>query len=144
MTETADTRGPVDLEADFRRRARRQRAWGTGLLIAAGVCCAYAGWFLFGSYQVEDDAKELDRTVRCDSLATQDRSLLYGSDVDNVRGTNARRAAALCAEARDWPHPVTALFLGLPLAAVGGSLRTAGSVQLRLRDHERALAAAGS
>ncbi|MEU6391887.1 hypothetical protein [Streptomyces sp. NPDC046939] len=126
---------PAVVEDRFRLRAERQRAWGVGLLVAAGICWGYAAYQMFAPYETRV------WSVDCSGPAVADRDGVYdaGGPYDRV----ARRKAALCAEGRDWPAPVTALLIGAPLAAVGASLRTAGSVALALRAHAAELDRAG-
>ncbi|MFJ8821509.1 hypothetical protein ACIREE_06960 [Streptomyces sp. NPDC102467] len=125
---------PAVVEDRFRTRAERRKAWGIGLLIAAGLCWGYAAFQLFTPYETRI------WSVHCSGPAVADREGLY--DFDGPDGETARRKIALCAEQRDWPAPVTALLIGAPLAAVGGSLRAAGSVALDLREHAADLARA--
>ncbi|GAA2292003.1 hypothetical protein OKJ48_41750 [Streptomyces kunmingensis] len=118
---------PAVIEDRFRIRAGRRKAWGTGLLIVAGLCWVYAAFQLFTPYETRI------WSVDCSGPAFADREGVY--DVDGPLDERERREIALCAESRDWPAPVTALLIGAPLAAAGGSLRTAGSVALDLREH---------
>ncbi|MFI0240830.1 hypothetical protein [Streptomyces sp. NPDC016845] len=126
---------PAVIEDRFRIRAERQRAWGIGLLVAAGICWGYAVYQMFVPYETEV------WSVECSGPAVADRAGVYddgGSRSDQI----VRRKAELCAEERDWPAPVTALLIGAPLAAVGASMCTAGSVALTLRAHADDLARA--
>ncbi|MEV0976995.1 hypothetical protein [Streptomyces sp. NPDC049915] len=44
--------------------------------------------------------------------------------------------AVQCAATRDWPRPLAALVISVPLSATGAALLTAGTVITRLRHHD--------
>ncbi|WP_394433223.1 hypothetical protein [Streptomyces sp. SGAir0957] len=125
---------PAVIEDRFRIRAERQKAWGIGLLVAAGICWGYAAYQMFAPYETKV------WSVDCSGPAVADRAGVY--DTGGASDEVVRRKAALCAEERDWPAPMTALLIGAPLAAVGASLCTAGAVALALRAHAAELARA--
>ncbi|MFD6620230.1 hypothetical protein ACFWFB_33865 [Streptomyces albidoflavus] len=125
---------PAVVEDRFRIRAERHRAWGVGLLVAAGVCWGYAAFQMFVPYETKV------WSVDCSGPAVADRAGVY--DAGGTRDEIVRRKVTLCAEERDWPAPLTALLISAPLAAVGACLCTAGSVALSLRAHAAELARA--
>ncbi|MGQ4510742.1 hypothetical protein [Streptomyces sp. DW26H14] len=71
--------------------------------------------------------------VDCSASAFADRDALY-----REFNTEAHDRAERCATDRDWPQPVTALVLAVPLSGVGAVLFATGAVSLRMWDHEDA------
>ncbi|MGO4422019.1 hypothetical protein AB4Z54_25785 [Streptomyces sp. MCAF7] len=52
---------------------------------------------------------------------------------------SAHEKALQCASDRDWPKPLAALVVSVPLSAIGAALLTAGTVSVRLRRHDEVL-----
>ncbi|MET7731352.1 hypothetical protein ABZT02_08270 [Streptomyces sp. NPDC005402] len=127
-----DTLHPAFVEERFRARTDRVRGWGIGLLGLAALLWGYAAWQLFTPYEVDYGTYG---KADCTAPAFADRDDVY---VD--RDADARR----CAAARDWPRPVAALVLAVPLATAGGALLATGLAGDSLRRRESELERARS
>src|SRR4051794_39081758 len=104
------------VEQEFTARSERLKAWGTGLLVVAGLLGVYAAWQMFVPFT------DHHHSMTCTAPALADRKGLYGGHSGYSYGDAAAEAQAhleFCATARDWPGPVTALVLATPLAAAG-------------------------
>lgn len=128
---------PTVIEGRFLEQSNRLRTWGIGLAVVAGLLWAYAMFELFTPWH------STHGHYSCSSLAFGDRSTLYSEfDINNSQDSDHHDAALACAQDRDWPQPMAALAVALPVGAVGASLVTAGTVSDRLRrlesDLERA------
>lgn len=117
----------VVVEERFREAAHKRRQTGIMLLAAAGLLMAYAAWQLFTPYTTEGGTDCHPPVMGLGRDTGTD-------DVPPAR--DADRADPCVTDGREWPAPVTALLLALPLTAVGTAKCTSGSLALRLRDHE--------
>ncbi|MFF1695937.1 hypothetical protein ACFVXC_20275 [Streptomyces sp. NPDC058257] len=115
---------PLAVEQNFRTRAGRLQSWGIGLLACALLLWLYAAWQLFTSY--ESTYNKID----CPAPVNSEPRDLYFED-----SNDAYNDAAQCASDRNWPQPLAALVVSLPLTAMGSVLFTAGTVSIRLRHH---------
>jgi hypothetical protein len=119
---------PTVIEGRFLERSDRLRTWGIGLAVVAGLLWAYAMFELFTPWHTTYGH------YSCSAPAFGDRGTLYSeSDADNSPPFGHHDAALACAQDRDWPQPMAALAVALPVGAVGASLVTAGMVSGRLR-----------
>ncbi|GHA19914.1 hypothetical protein GCM10010372_19690 [Streptomyces tauricus] len=118
---------PMAIEQNFRMRAGRFQSWGIGLLIAASLFWIYAAWQVFTPYE------STYNKVDCPAPFTSERRDLYVDDSNGWVHEDALR----CASDRDWPEPLAALVMSVPLSAIGSALLTAGTVSVRLRVHDR-------
>jgi len=126
---------PVVIENRFLERSARLRTWGTPLLVIAGLLWVFAAFELFTPW---------DSTYgkySCSAPAFGDRGALYTDPVTDGE-THDHDVATSCARDRDWPQPLAALALSLPLGVVGASLTTAAAVATRLRRLENDLSRA--
>ncbi|WP_406452945.1 hypothetical protein OG782_20345 [Streptomyces sp. NBC_00876] len=124
---------PLALEQDFRMRADRLRSWGIGLLVCACLFWIYAAWQVFTPYDSTYNA------VDCPAPINSEPRDIYFAD-----SGSAHESALQCASDRNWPQPLAALVLSIPLSLIGTGLLTAGTVSIRLRHHEAALHSAQS
>ncbi|MGW6274989.1 MULTISPECIES: hypothetical protein [unclassified Streptomyces] len=115
---------PLAVEQNFRARASRLQSWGLGLLACALLLWLYAAWQVFASYD------STYNKVSCPAPVNADPRDLYYED------SGDRHSEALqCASDRNWPGPLAALVVSVPLSATGTGLLTAGAVSIRLRHH---------
>ncbi|MFJ8938610.1 hypothetical protein ACIRL0_23280 [Streptomyces sp. NPDC102365] len=117
---------PMAIEQNFRIRAGRLQSWGIGVLIFASLFWIYAAWQVFTPYE------STYNKVDCPAPFNSDRRDLHFDDSPGY----AHREALQCASDRDWPEPLAALVMSVPLSAVGSALLTAGTVSVRLRVHD--------
>ncbi|MFF9816693.1 hypothetical protein [Streptomyces sp. NPDC014006] len=113
------------VEQRIRMRADRLRGWGIGLVVCASLFWIYAAWQVFTPYDSTYNA------VDCPAPVNSDRRDLYFEDAEH-----AHRNTLRCAATRDWPRPLAALVISVPLSATGAALLTAGTVITRLRHHD--------
>jgi hypothetical protein len=119
---------PAVIESRFLERSDRLRIWGIVLAVVAGLLWVYAMFELFTPWHSSHGH------YGCSSPAFGDRSTLYSEyDADNSPAFGDHDAALACAQDRDWPQPMAALVVALPVGVVGASLVTAGTVSQRLR-----------
>ncbi|MFF7986321.1 hypothetical protein ACFZDK_45675 [Streptomyces sp. NPDC007901] len=116
---------PLAVEQNFRMRADRLQGWGIGLLVCAFLFWAYAAWEVFTPYTSTHNA------VDCSSPFNSEPRDLYFEDSEI-----AHEKALQCASDRDWPAPLAALVLSVPLSGVGVALFTTARVSVRLREHD--------
>lgn len=119
---------PAVITSRFLEGAERQRAWATGLLVVAGLLWIYAAFELFTPYHADRG--------HCTAPFARDQDTVhaqYDQDSSAVFGSDDHEKAVACAANRDWPKPVAALVVALPLTAVGSSLMTAGTVGARVQ-----------
>lgn len=124
---------PLAVEQNFRIRADRIRSWGIGVLACASLFWIYAAWQVFTPYESTYNA------VDCPAPVNSEPRDIYFEGVGS-----AHDRALQCASDRNWPRPLAALVLSVPLSATGAALLTAGTVSLRLRHHEDELRSARS
>lgn len=117
----------VVVEERFRAAARTRRTTGALLLAAAGILMAYAAWQLFTPYTT-------DGGTPCHAPFVDVGS--GEADETGSRGWREGRADPCVTDGRQWPGPVAALLVALPLTAVGTAKFTSGSLALALRHHE--------
>jgi hypothetical protein len=99
-------------------------------LVIAGLLWIYAVFELFTPYDGGDGHCSPPFIRGQDSVYSQ-----YDTDSQNdLYGHDDHGKAVGCAAHRDWPKPVAALVVSLPLTAVGASLMTAGTVGARLQN----------
>lgn len=119
---------PLAVEQNFRMRAGRLQSWGIGLLVFASLFWVYAAWQVLTPYDSTYNAVDCPAPVN-----SEPRDLYYEDSGD------AHEEALQCASDRNWPGPLAALVVSVPLSAIGAALLTAGTVSVRLRDHEDAV-----
>ncbi|MEU5002244.1 hypothetical protein [Streptomyces sp. NPDC021622] len=124
---------PLAVEQNFLLRAERLRNWGIGVLVCASLFWVYAAWQVFTPYDSTYNA------VDCSAPANSERRDVYFED-----SGYAHESALQCASDRDWPKPLAALVISVPLSVVGTALVTVGAVSVRLRRHDDALQRAQS
>lgn len=117
---------PLAVEQQFVMRVGRFQNWGIGLLACASLFWVYAAWQVFVPY------KSTYGAVDCPAPVNAETRDIYFKDLNE----SAHDAALECASDRNWPGPLAALVISLPLSVIGASLLTAGTVGLRLRRHE--------
>ncbi|MER7112550.1 hypothetical protein [Streptomyces sp. NPDC000229] len=117
-----------DYDLDFRDRARRERAWGIGLLSLAGLLWTWCAVLLLIPYEVDEEPD--DRYPReCESRLFTER----GTANDGVVN------GAWCENERDWPEALAVLGLSVPVSVAGAMLFTSGSVSGRMSAHAEAM-----
>ncbi|MET7765847.1 hypothetical protein [Streptomyces sp. NPDC005336] len=117
---------PLAVEQHFRMRAGRLQGWGIGVLVCASLFWVYAAWQVLTPYGSTYNA------VDCPAPVNSEPRDLYYDDSSGYRHENALQ----CASDRDWPEPLAALVVSVPLSAIGAALLTAGTVSVRLRHHD--------
>ena len=119
---------PLAIEQQFQMRAGRLQGWGTGVLVCALLFWIYAAWQVLTPYVSTYNA------VDCPAPVNSERRDIYFEDSDS-----AHEKALQCASDRDWPKPLAALVVSVPLSAIGAALLTAGTVSVQLRRHDEVL-----
>ncbi|MGO4747841.1 hypothetical protein AB4212_04250 [Streptomyces sp. 2MCAF27] len=109
-------------------RAGRLQGWGIGVLVCAFLFWAYAAWQVLTPYGSTYNA------VDCPAPVNSEPRDVYFED-----SGSAHEKALQCASDRDWPKPLAALVVSVPLSAIGAALLTAGTVSVRLRRHDEVL-----
>ncbi|MFS8198453.1 hypothetical protein ACLVWQ_07155 [Streptomyces sp. CWNU-52B] len=116
---------PLVIEQNFQVRAGRLQGWGIALLLFASLFWIYAAWQVFTPFDSTYNA------VDCPAPFNSERRDVYFDDSDGAHAN-----ALQCASDRDWPEPLAALVVSVPLSATGSALLTAGAVSVRLRRHD--------
>lgn len=100
-------------------RMGRIRVWGGALLVVALLLWVYAAWQLFTPHSAGGD---------CSAPAFSDREAVHHNS-----GQHGTALAQRCEAARDWPKPLAALVVALPLSTAGSVLVAYGYLNGRLR-----------
>lgn len=119
---------PSALEQRFQSGTERRLAWGTGLLIAAGLCWLWSAWHTFTSY-------ETDSGTHCSAPFHRDEEHLYEPA---PRGAPDEPVME-CAATRDWQSTTVPLLLSFPVAVTGVGLASSALAARRLRAHQVAV-----
>ncbi|WP_030752175.1 hypothetical protein [Streptomyces griseus] len=110
-----------DYDLGFRNKARRTRAWGTGLLAAAALLWGWCAVLLLTPYEV--DRKPDDKyPVACEPRLLTELGTAH----------EGRRTATWCASERDWPEALAVLGLSVPVSIAGVALFTLGTLSCRM------------
>ncbi|MET7852360.1 hypothetical protein AB0D78_23790 [Streptomyces avermitilis] len=125
---TATTTHMEDHAVAFRDRSRRLRAWGLGLLSAAGLLWVWCAVLLLTPYSAEKATT--GGTTECEAR------LFTEGDTAN----SGRWRGDWCEGERDWPEAVAVLGLSVPMSVIGAILFTTGAVSVRMSEHGEDLA----
>lgn len=124
---------PLAVEQNFRMRADRLRGWGIGVLVCASLFWIYAAFQVFTPYDSTYNAVDCPAPVNSEPR-----------DIYFENASSAHDRALQCASDRNWPRPLAALVLSVPLTAIGTALLTVATVSVRLRQHDDELRSARS
>lgn len=115
----------------FRERSRRLRAWGLGLLSAAGLLWTWCAVLLLTPYEADRTIGDgTNRPTECESR------LLTEGDTAN----SGKWRGDWCESERDWPETIAVLALSVPISIVGTILFTTGTVSVRVSEHAEDIA----
>ncbi|WMX43846.1 hypothetical protein [Streptomyces roseicoloratus] len=114
-------------DLDFRDKARRVGAWGATLLAVATMLWIWCVLLLITPYQAESVSGRSTHDCK-PRLLTES-----GTANDGLQNGDT------CANERDWPEAVLILGLSVPVAVVGTTLFTIGTVSSRMSAHAEAM-----
>lgn len=112
---------PIALTQNHRDRSVRIQLWGVGLLVAATAFWLYAAWQVFVPYGSTYNAVDCPAPVNADP-----RDIYY-----DLNSSDTHADALQCAADRDWPSPLSALVISVPLAVAGGVSFAVGAAGVR-------------